>query len=159
MKTRTDIRKNARISSTAKLLRVDYSIKPKLFNFEIIEHSNRRDIVAINPEKIIRMHVLPKGKKHLNGRDILKQLKATDKILLDARVLEELIKKPDFIPKRWQERNKSIYFLGTIFEDGGNKYVRYLYFIGNSWLSGYTSIADKHFSENEVFAMYPPSCY
>lgn len=156
METRTDTRKNARISSTTRFL-VDYSIKPKLFNFEIIEHPNRNDLAVINTEKIIRMHVLPKGEKHLNGMGILKRLKATGRVLLDARVLEELIKKPDFIPKRWKEGNKSIYFLGTIFEDGGNKYALYLYFVGKSWQSGYASIAHKYFSEDELFAMYPSS--
>lgn len=154
METRTDVRKNARISSTTRFL-VDYSIKPKLFNFEIIEHPNRSDLAVINTEKIIRMHVLPKREKHLNGTDILKRLKATGRVLLDARVLEELIKKPDFIPKRWKERNKSIYFFGTIFEDGGNKYVLYLYFNGKCFpSSGYASIAESFF-EDELFAMYP----
>jgi hypothetical protein len=156
METRTGIRKHARISGAAKLLKVDYSIKPRLFHLDVIEHPNRNDIALINTKKIIRMHVLPeKGRKYLNCANILKRLKAANRVILDARVMEEFIKKPNFIPKTWKEINKPVYFLGTIFEERGYKYVVFLYFTGEYFLSGYISLANKVFSGDDLFAVHP----
>lgn len=70
--------------------------------------------------------------KHIQGKKLRKQLRG--KPVLNANVLDYLLKNPDLIPEDWKEDEKGntryIFFWGTIYRDSvGGLYVRYL-----SWL-------------------------
>ena len=112
---------------------IDYSKKPKLFDFAIVSHPDRADMVEIDVSKIERTLVLKKGEEYISGHETLKRLKKTKRILLDARVLEELLEHPELIPDEWKKG--FTYFWGTIFRDSDDDlYVRCLYWSGVRWL-------------------------
>lgn len=79
----------------------------------------------------------------VNGEKNLKRLKAraeeTGEILLDVRVMEELLAYPHLIPEEW--KNSITHFWGTIFRDaGGARYVAYLVWIEGGWSWSYTRL-------------------
>lgn len=66
----------------------------------------------------------------IEGNKLRKKLKG--KPVLNACVLDYLLKHPDLIPDEW--KGKAVFFWGTIYRDsGGDLYVRYLYWHGGKW--------------------------
>ncbi len=62
--------------------------------------------------------------------ELLKEL--TDKPLLNANVLDYLLKNPHLIPKEWE--SKYVFFRGTIYRDSGDDLVvRCLHWHGDEW--------------------------
>ena len=120
------------MNEKSNLLIVDYSIAPSLVNLKIKSHPGRKDIVKYDLSRIERVLTLKSGENRISGHENLKRLKATGKILLDVRVLEELLKHPELIPEEWK---KGItYFWGTIFRYSvGYLYVAYLLWNGSRW--------------------------
>lgn len=114
------------------LLIVDYGVAPSLVDLKIKSHPERKDIVKYDFSKIERVLTLKPGENRISGYANLKRLNATGKILLDVRILEELLKHPELIPEEWKKG--LTYFWGTIFRDSdGSLYVAYLRWAGCDW--------------------------
>jgi hypothetical protein len=69
-------------------------------------------------------------KKSISGNELRKELQG--KPVLNANVLDYLLKHPELIPEEWE--NQYIFFWGTIYRDSdGNFYVRCLRWYGVRW--------------------------
>ena len=79
----------------------------------------------------LALHLEPEQKEgHLSGDVLRERLK--DKSVLNANVLDYLLKHPKLIPEEW--KGKYVFFWGTIYRDsGGSLSVRYLYWYGGRW--------------------------
>lgn len=123
-----------RRTAERKLLSIDYSVAPTIFDMAIEEHPTRCTTDQIDLNKIELTTTLKKDGEYIGGEENLKRLKATGKRLLDARVLEELFKNPEFIPEEWLKRG-AVYFWGTIFRGAdGDRCVAYMYWNGERWV-------------------------
>ncbi len=76
------------------------------------------------------------GGRYVEGRGLRKRL--TARPVLNANVLDYLLKNPQLIPESWKndERGNTryIFFWGTIYRRfDGNLFVRYLYWFGGWW--------------------------
>jgi hypothetical protein len=74
--------------------------------------------------------------KYLEGNKLRKQL--SGKPVLNANVLDYLLKNPDLIPEDWKKDEKGntryIFFWGTIYRNSdGSLCVRYLYWLDGGW--------------------------
>lgn len=117
-------------------LTVDYSIKPSLVNMEVESHPDRKDVVTYDLSKFERVPTLKSSEKHVSGHENLERLKKTGKILLDVRVLEELLKHRELIPEAW--KTGYTYFWGTIFRGSdGDLCVPCLCWSGSGWYWDY----------------------
>lgn len=89
---------------------------------------------------LVRLHLTKKQKKGLiGGHELRKELE--DEKVLNACVLDFLLKNPHLIPEEW--KGKAVFFWGTIYRDaGGNLYVRCLYWRGSGWGWGYGWLDD-----------------
>lgn len=82
-----------------------------------------------------------KNGKYIEGNKLRKEL--AKKPVLNANVLDYLLKNPHLIPEEWkkdgQGNTRYIFFWGTIYRcRDGNLYVRYLCWVGGRWdWSGY----------------------
>ena len=115
-----------------KLLTVDYSIKPSLIPLEVKEHPTRTDTVQIDVSKIKLALTLKKGESYISGDENIMRFKKEKGILLDVRIMEELLKHQEFIPQEWEK--KYVFFFGTIFAGpGGNLFAACLYRYGLQW--------------------------
>ena len=77
----------------------------------------------------------------IDGNELRKEL--VGKLVLNANVLDYLLKNPQIIPESWKKdekaRTRYIYFWGTIYHDSyGSSFVRYLYFSYDSWDWGFS---------------------
>ena len=71
-----------------------------------------------------------KGGKTIEGNKLRKEL--AKKLVLNANVLDYLMKNPHLIPEEW--KGKAVFFWGTVYRDSdGFLYVRYLYWSGVGW--------------------------
>jgi hypothetical protein len=74
-----------------------------------------------------------KKEKTIIGNDLRKELQG--KPVLNANVLDYLLKHPELIPEEW--KNQYIFFWGTIYRgSGGSLCVRYLGWRGDRWSWG-----------------------
>ncbi len=123
-----------RRTTEAKLLTVDYQSLPTLVKMPTDEHPADRDTHQIDLNKIeLILTLKPEDDDRIGGEENLKRLKATGKRLLDVRVMEELLKRPELIPESWKEVG-AVYFWGTIFRNSyGERYVAYLFWTGGAW--------------------------
>ncbi len=72
--------------------------------------------------------------KTIGGHDLRKELKG--KPVLNACVLDYLLKNPHLIPDEW--KGKAVFFWGTIYRrSDGDLYVSYLYWSDGRWLWNY----------------------
>ncbi|MFQ5662185.1 MAG: hypothetical protein ACE5F2_02965 [Candidatus Paceibacteria bacterium] len=74
--------------------------------------------------------------KCIGGNKLRKELK--DKPVLNANVMDYLLKNPQLIPEDWKKdengNTRYIFFWGTIYRSSvGDLYVRYLYWVGGRW--------------------------
>jgi len=109
---------------------IDCDADPFLPNGWKVEEHIKGGELTWNPEKI----TLYLSDKQKNGmikcNKLRKELKG--KLVLNANVLEYLLKNPHLIPEEW--KGKCVFFWGTIYRDSdGNLYVRYLNSYGSSW--------------------------
>lgn len=118
-----------------KTLTIDYDKKPSRIDLAIESHSNKKGKVKLNLEDIKLYSALKLDESWIAGNEYLKRLKSSGKVLLDARVMEELLASPESIPEDW--RDKAVFFWGTIFRGGGLLYVAYLVWLGNQWVADY----------------------
>lgn len=97
--------------------------------WEVVEH-RKAGKLEWNPEKV-RLHSEPEQEKgYLNGNTLRERLK--DKPVLNANVLDYLLKHTELIPEDWKD--KYVYFWGTIYRDsGGHLSVRCLGWSGDRW--------------------------
>lgn len=116
---------------------VDYGVAPSLVGLKIKSHSEWKGVIEYNLSfaKFERVLTLKPGENSISGHENLKRLDATGKVLLDVRVLEELLKRPELIPEEWKKG--LTYFWGTIFRDlDDNLYVACLNWNGGVWYWG-----------------------
>lgn len=102
-----------------------------------------------NPQEV-SLHLEPEQEKScLVGTELQKRLK--DKPVLNANVLDYLLKNPYLIPEEW--KGKYVFFWGTIYRNSsGNLYVRCLYFDGDRW-DWYDSWLDRRFDSLDPSAV------
>ncbi len=80
------------------------------------------------------------GGKYIEGNKLRKEL--ANQPVLNANVLDFLLKNPRLIPEEWKKKDASdntryIFFWGTIYRDSdGDFFVRYLCWGAGSWRSG-----------------------
>src|SRR5579864_4613582 len=122
------------VVSERTLLEVDYSKLPSFGKeYEIVEHPDRNGLVSINTAKIQWMVMLGDGECYVDGEENLARLKATEKVLLDARVKDALLAHPKFIPSGWTR----LYFFGTIFiGKDRRRHVPQIYLTKDGWQDG-----------------------
>lgn len=98
-------------------------------NWKVEEHIKGGELTW-NPEKIT-LYLSDKQKGGvIEGNKLRKELKG--KPVLNANVLDYLLKNPHLIPDEW--KGKYIFFWGTIYRrSGGSLYVRCLCWGGGSW--------------------------
>ena len=82
--------------------------------------------------------MLKRGETSIRGEAKLMCLKASDNILLDAKVLQTLLENQSLIPERWKEKTNGfttyIFFDGTELRSSiGDRYVLYLYRYDSGW--------------------------
>lgn len=96
----------------------------------------RDDILLMNERPVTAYRAAPQLEGGMRGHDLRDHL-ATRR-LLNANVLDYLLKHQDLIPRSW--RGKRVYFWGTIYRDGGDYLcVRYMYWAGSChrWYQSY----------------------
>ncbi|MEA2006992.1 MAG: hypothetical protein U9O20_02415 [Patescibacteria group bacterium] len=70
------------------------------------------------------------GGSWIEGNKLREEL--ADKSVLNANVLDYLLKNPHFIPEEW--KSKYVFFLGTVYcRSGGYLVVRCLFWFGDEW--------------------------
>ncbi len=80
--------------------------------------------------KDIELYLDPKQSTGIEGNKLREKLR--DKNVLNAVVLDYLLKYKNLIPENW--KGKAVFFWGTIYRDShGNLYVRYLVWSGSEW--------------------------
>jgi hypothetical protein len=126
--------------SESRLLIVDYSVKPSLVGFDVIEHPERKDVATIDLGKVSRVLVLRDGEGFVKGEEnfcrLKKRAEETGELLLDIRVLEEILFHPHLIPEEW--KSGVTYFWGTIFRGAyDHRCVSYLIRYENGWYWNY----------------------
>jgi len=117
---------------------VDYSQPFSLLDWKLIEHPTRTDTVTIDTDDIEAITTLKDDEDYVQGEENLTRIKATGKTLLDARVLEELLKHPEAIPEKWKQETNGyitdIFFPGTVLMDpDGYRCVLCLYWDDGGW--------------------------
>lgn len=66
----------------------------------------------------------------------------TDLSVLNANVLDYLLKNPHLIPEEW--KSKDVFFWGTVYRSSlGDLWVRYLYWNGYRWIGHYRLLIDQ----------------
>lgn len=119
---------------------VDYSIHPSRIDLPVEKHTDRKDKVTIDVSKIKLVTELRSGETYVHGHENRKRLdaKVTSgeiQTLLDARVMEELLAKPELIPDEW--KGKMVFFWGTIFWSGGGLCVACLRWDDGRWVASF----------------------
>lgn len=98
--------------------------------WEVEEH--RKDGTLVWDPKKVRLHLddAQRGEGRIGGHDLRKALKG--KPVLNANVLDHLLKHPHLIPREWKK--KYVFFWGTVYRNRvGYLIVRYLYWDGDRW--------------------------
>jgi hypothetical protein len=110
---------------------IDCDKKPNIpFSGWTVESHKKQGKLAWDPSKI-ELYFSEKQKTGvILGNDLRKELE--DKPVLNASVLDYLLKHQDLIPEEW--KGKYVYFWGTIFRDAlGGLFVGCLYWNGGTW--------------------------
>ncbi len=98
-------------------------------------------------ESLIGLY-LDKGQQNgkcIGGNDLRQALK--DQKVLNANVLDFLLKHPELIPEEW--KGKAIFFWGTIYRNSdGRLYVRYLCWSGSRWYWHYLWLGNDWSGDN-----------
>lgn len=90
-----------------------------------------------------------KKERGISGHDLRREL--SDKLVMNANLLDYLLKYEDFIPAEWSE--KSIFFWGTIYRnEDGCLCVRYLRETGSGWHSSFC-LLDEYFASDDYAAI------
>jgi hypothetical protein len=109
-------------------MKLDTSKQPMIPEGWSIE--SHKSLGKIDPLKL-NLYLSKKQKTgYTTGGDLRKELE--DKPVLNATVLDYLLKHPKLIPEDW--KGKYVYFWGTIYRDSdGSLYVRFLYWDVGVW--------------------------
>lgn len=110
---------------------IDCDKKPKIpYKGWTIESHKKGGKLEWNPDEI-ELYLDPAQKGgYIEGNDLRKKLDGVT--VLNACVLDYLLKHQELIPEEWKE--KYVYFWGTIFRHaGGRLFVEYLDWNGGGW--------------------------
>lgn len=105
-----------------------------LKGFSVEEHRKdgalRFDPVEQEKEDYLYLSDRQKNDEVIGGHELRKEL--ADKAVLNANVLEYLVKHPHLIPEMWKRR--AVFFWGTIYRNlEGRLFVRCLVWLGHRW--------------------------
>ena len=90
-----------------------------------------------------------KKRRGIRGHDLRQEL--SNKLVMNANLLDYLLLHPDLIPEEWSEKN--IFFWGTIYRDENNRLcVRYLCKTGIGWHSSFCFL-DDYFASDDYAAV------
>lgn len=110
---------------------------PFIPNGFTVESHKKRGQLAFDSTKI-KLHLSSnqQGGKCIDGNKLRKEL--TNEPVLNANVLDFLLKNPRLIPEEWKkdasDNTRYIFFWGTIYRSsGGDLFVRFLYCHDGSW--------------------------
>ena len=112
-------------------MKINCDKNPKIpYDGWTIESHKKMGKIEWNPDNI-ELYLSDKQKTgHISGNELRKELE--NKPVLNACVLDYLLKHQDLIPDSW--KGKNVYFWGTIFRSAhGNLCVRYLYWDDGRW--------------------------
>jgi len=114
---------------------IDTTKQPSIINDLTIE-SHDTSQGQIDPIEIgLYLDEIQKDGKYIEGNKLREKLKSQP--VLNACVLNYLLKNPDLIPDDW--KGKYVYFWGTIYRSSaGRLYVRYLFWNGVRWNENYS---------------------
>lgn len=115
-----------------------------------VESHKKGGSLEWNPTKV-RLHLSPsqQGGKCIKGNRLRKELE--NEPVLNANVLDFLIKHPELIPEEWKD--KCVFFWGTIYRNsGGLLYVRFLDWDGGRWYWSYGCLG------GDWSGIYPAVC-
>jgi len=110
-----------------------------------VESHKKGGQFAFNPAKV-NLHLSPnqQGGEHIEGNKLHKKL--ANEPVLNANVLDFLLKNPTLIPEEWKRdasgNIRYIFFWGTIYHSDGGLCVRYLHWGGGSWRWGSSWLDD-----------------
>ena len=110
---------------------IDCDADPFLPNGWTVESHQKGGQFVFDPAKVT-LHLSKKQQSGgaIVGNDLRKELRR--KPVLNANVLDYLLKNPHLIPEEWKD--KYVFFWGTVYRySNGLLYVRYLYFRGGRW--------------------------
>ena len=133
------------------------------FGLQIEEHKKGGQFF-FDPTKVTLYLSKKQNGGHIIGNDLRKEL--CRKPVLNANVLDYLLKNPHLIPEEWKD--KYVFFWGTVYRySNGLLYVRYLYFRGGRWGWGCYWLDDDWHGRNPAavaaaatyFISLPTSCW
>lgn len=118
---------------------IDCDADPYLPSDRSVEEHRKGGQWKWNPAKVKLWLVKEQQKGAVEGNKLREELK--NKPVLNANVLDYLLKNPHLIPEEW--KSKFVFFWGTIYRGrGGDLYVRYLYWRGAWWDWHYRWLGD-----------------
>lgn len=129
---------------------IDCDANPFIPEGWCVEEHTKGGIFTWNPAKVklfLSKHQM--GGKCIKGTELREELKS--KPVLNANVLDCLLKPENqhLIPEDW--KGKHVYFWGTIYRDSdGSLYVRYLYWSGGRWDWNYHWLGSDFVSSDSV---------
>ena len=123
---------------------IDCGSDPFIPNGWKIEEHQKGNFIKFDASKVNFYFSRKQKNGSIEGNKLREELK--EKKVLNANVLDYLLKNPQLIPEEWKKdengNTRYIFFWGTIYRDSiGNLCVRYLcwrggeWFWGNNWLS------------------------
>lgn len=77
------------------------------------QDSDSLALESLDLNEVQLVSVLRKGELWIQGEERVKRLKEANYILLDARILQEVIKHPKLVPESWKKHDP-IHFDGTV---------------------------------------------
>ena len=124
------------------LLAVDYGANRTLITRQVVEQRPlATGLTGIDPSAIKLAFAPRSTDTPATVQTTLNWLRQTNGQLLDAQILEALLKNRSVIPEDWKQYTL-IYFFGTVFQDEqGERQIAYLRWDGVSWCFNYLPLA------------------
>lgn len=125
------VRNHTEIKSIEHLIDCDAApIIPDGYNWTVEEHQKGGQFKWNITKTSLYLSKQQNGDKWIEGNKLRVELKG--KPVLNANVLDYLLKHPHLIPDEW--KGEAVCFWGTIYRSAdGSLYVRYLYWNGTGW--------------------------
>lgn len=111
-----------------------------------VEEHRRSGRMVWDPKRVsLYLSDRQRGSMMIKGNELRKEL--ASKTVLNANVLDYLLKHPDRIPEEWKD--KYVFFWGTIYRDrDGCLFVRDLFWFGDGWYWDYRWLGGAWDSED-----------
>ncbi len=125
---------------------IDCDANPYVPNGLEVESHKKDGQFEWDPKKVkFYLSEYQQGDKYIEGNKLRKELE--NKPVLNANVLDYLLKHPEIIPESWKDN--VIFFWGTVYSYSDDRlYIRGLCWRGESWYSYYYRLGDNFCSLN-----------